>query len=63
MERDWGRGCQCLCLGGEYEYLRTTSDQVRRTYVNGELIAEEPLGRVHDWSHAFAVNIHLARLP
>lgn len=46
-------------LGGEYEYLRTTSDQVRRTYVNGELIAEEPLGRVHDWSHAFAVNIHL----
>jgi hypothetical protein len=48
-----------LGLGGEYEHLRTTSDQVRRTYLNGELIAEEPLGRVHDWSHAFAVNIHL----
>jgi hypothetical protein len=46
-------------LGGEYQYLRTTSDQVRRTYLNGGLIAEEPVGRVHDWSHAFALNIHL----
>lgn len=46
-------------LGGEYQYLRTTIDQVRRTYLNGGLIAEEPLGRVHDWSHAFALNIYL----
>lgn len=46
-------------LGAEYEYLRTSSDQFRRTYLNGVLIAEEPLGRVHDWSHAFAINVYL----
>jgi hypothetical protein len=46
-------------LGAEYQYLRTTSDQVRRTYLTGQLVLEEPLGRVHDWSHAFALNLYL----
>jgi hypothetical protein len=36
-----------------------SSDQVRRTYQDFELVAEEPLGRVHEWSHAFILGIAL----
>ena len=55
----YNRGGVQFGLGAEYQYLRATSDQVRRTYVNGELIAAEPLGRVHEWSHGFALGLHL----
>jgi hypothetical protein len=48
-----------LGLEGEYQYLRVSSDQVRRTYQDFELVAEEPLGRVHEWSHAFILGIAL----
>jgi hypothetical protein len=48
-----------LSLEGEYQWLRVTSDQVRRTYLNSELVAEETLGRVHEWSHALAIGINL----
>jgi hypothetical protein len=48
-----------LGLEGEYQWLRVTSDQFRRTYQNFELVAEEPLGRVHEWSHAFITGITL----
>lgn len=48
-----------LGLEGEYQWLRVTSDQVRRTYLNFELVAEEPLGRVHQWSHALAIGVNL----
>jgi hypothetical protein len=49
-----------LGLEGEYQWLRVTSDQVRRTYLNSELVAEEPLGRVHAWSHALIIGINLS---
>jgi hypothetical protein len=48
-----------LALQGEYHRLRVTSDQFRRTYQDFELVAEEPLGRVHEWSHAFIIGITL----
>jgi hypothetical protein len=48
-----------LGLEGEYQWLRVTSDQVRRTYRDFALVAEEPLGRVHEWSHAFTIGITL----
>jgi hypothetical protein len=48
-----------LGLEGEYQWLRVSSDQVRRTYQNFELVAEEPLGRVHEWSHALIFGVHL----
>lgn len=48
-----------LSLGVEYQYLRVTSDQFRRTYQNFGLVAEEPLGRVHQWSHAWALGLQV----
>ena len=48
-----------LGLQGEYQQLRVTSDLFRRTFQNFSLVAEEPLGRVHDWSHAFSFGIAL----
>jgi hypothetical protein len=48
-----------LGLESEYQWLRVTSDQFRRTYQDFELVAEEPLGRVHEWSHAFIIGITL----
>jgi hypothetical protein len=48
-----------LGLDGEYQWLRVSSNQVRRTYQNSELVAEEPLGRVHAWSHALIIGITL----
>jgi hypothetical protein len=48
-----------LSLEGEYQWLRVTSDQFRRTYQDFELVAEEPLGRVHEWSNAFIIGIAL----
>jgi hypothetical protein len=49
-----------LGLEGEYQWLRVTSDQFRRTYQDFDLVAEEPLGRVHEWSHAFIIGITLS---
>jgi hypothetical protein len=46
-----------LRLETEYQWLRVTSDQVRRTYQDFQLIAEEPLGRVRHWSHALALGL------
>jgi hypothetical protein len=48
-----------LGLAGEYQWLRVSSDQFRRTYQDFELVAEEPLGRVHEWSHALVIGIAL----
>jgi hypothetical protein len=48
-----------LGLEGEYQLLRVSSDLFRRTYQNFELVAEEPLGRIHEWSHAFIIGITL----
>lgn len=48
-----------LGLEGEYQWLRVSSDLFRRTYQNFDLVAEEPLGRVHEWSHAFILGITL----
>ena len=49
-----------IALEGEFQWLRVSSDQFRRTYQDFELVAEEPLGRVHQWSHAFILGINLA---
>jgi hypothetical protein len=46
-----------LGLESELQWLRVTSDRFRRTYQNFTLVAEEPLGRVHQWSHAFSLGI------
>jgi hypothetical protein len=48
-----------VSLESEYQWLRVTSDQYRRTYQDFELVAEEPLGPVHEWSHAFIIGILL----
>jgi hypothetical protein len=48
-----------LSVEGEYQRLRVSSDLFRRTYQNFELVAEEPLGRVHEWSHALIIGINL----
>jgi hypothetical protein len=48
-----------LDLEGEYQWLRVSSDRVRRTYQDFELVAEEPLGRVHAWSHALIIGINV----
>jgi hypothetical protein len=48
-----------LGVEGEYQRLRVTSDLFRRTYQNFSLVAEEPLGRAHEWSHAFSIGITL----
>jgi hypothetical protein len=48
-----------LGLEGEYQWLRVSSDLFRRTYQDFDLVAEEPLGRVHEWSHAFILGITL----
>jgi hypothetical protein len=46
-------------LAGEYQWLRVSSDEFRRTYQDFELVAEEPLGRVHEWSHALVVGLNV----
>jgi hypothetical protein len=43
----------------DYQWLRVTSDRVRRTYVDFELVSEESLGRVHEWSHALVLGLTL----
>lgn len=48
-----------LSVEGEYQRLRVTSDLFRRTYQDFELVSEEPLGRVHEWSHALIIGINL----
>lgn len=48
-----------LGLDGELQWLRVSSDLFRRTYQNSDLVAEEPLGRVHRWSHAFIIGLTL----
>jgi hypothetical protein len=48
-----------LGVEGEYHWLRVSSDRFRRTYQDFELVAEEPLGRVHAWSHALIIGINL----
>jgi hypothetical protein len=48
-----------LGLEGEYQWLRVSGDQYRRTYENFQLISEEPLGRVRRWSHAVIFGVHL----
>ena len=49
-----------LGLEGEYQWLRVSSEQVWRTYQDFQLVAEEPLGRVRQWSHAFILGLNLA---
>lgn len=48
-----------LGIESEYQWLRVSSDRFRRTYQNFSLVAEEPLGRVHQWSHGFILGITL----
>ena len=48
-----------LGLATEYLWLRVTSDQFRRTYQDFALVSEEPLGRVHQWSHGFILGLTL----
>ncbi len=48
-----------LSLAGEYQYLRVTSDRFRRTYQDFQLVTEEPLGRVHEWSHAWTLGVQV----
>jgi hypothetical protein len=48
-----------LGVEGEYQWLRVSGDRYRRTFQDFELIAEERLGRVHTWSHAAIVGVHL----
>jgi hypothetical protein len=48
-----------LGLAAEYQYLRVTSDRFRRTYTDFELVSEEFLGRVHEWSHGFGIGVTL----
>jgi hypothetical protein len=45
---------------GELQWLRVSGDRFRRTYENFALVAEEPLGRSHKWSHALVLGIELA---
>jgi hypothetical protein len=45
---------------GEYQWLRVSSDEFRRTYQDFDLVAEEPLGRVHEWSHALIIGLSVA---
>jgi hypothetical protein len=51
-----------LELGAEYQSLRVTGDRFRRTYQNFQLVSEEPLGRVHHWSHALVIGVSLGFL-
>lgn len=48
-----------LGFEGELQWLRVTSDRFLRTYQDFQLVAEESLGRVHDWSHALIFGISL----
>jgi hypothetical protein len=48
-----------LGLGAEYQQLRVTSDQYRRTYDDFGPVSEEFLGQVHQWSHAFLLGVTL----
>ena len=48
-----------LELGVEYQWLRVTSDRFQRTFLNSELVAEESLGQVHQWSHAVVIGAYL----
>ena len=43
----------------EYQWLRVSGDRYRRTYQNGQLVTEEPLGRSRRWSHAASIGLHL----
>ncbi len=43
----------------EYQWLRVSGDRYRRTYQNGQLVTEEPLGRIRRWSHAASIGLHL----
>lgn len=49
-----------LGLEGEYQLLRVTSDRFRRTYQDFQLVTEESLGRVHEWSDALIFGIALS---
>jgi hypothetical protein len=46
-------------LGGEIQWLRVTSDRFQRTIQNGEVTAEQSLGRVHRWSHGVILGLKL----
>ena len=48
-----------LGLEGEFQMLRVSGDRFRRTYQDFELVAEEALGRVHQWSHGVIIGVHL----
>jgi hypothetical protein len=51
-----------LELGAEYQWLRVTGDQFRRTYQDFQLVSEEFLGQVHSWSHAVLIGVYLGFL-
>lgn len=44
-----------LVIEAEYLQLRVTSDRVRRTWQNFQLVAVDSLGQVHQWSHALVL--------
>lgn len=43
----------------EYHWVRLTSDRFRRTFLNGQMTAEQPLGNVHRWSHAVTLGMRV----
>ena len=46
-----------LVIEAEYLVLRVTSDRYRRTWQNFQLVAEDSLGQIHEWSDALAVGV------
>jgi hypothetical protein len=51
-----------IVLATEYQYLRLSWHEYRRTYQNYQIIASEPLGTVRRWSHDFLVSLSVAAL-
>jgi len=46
-----------FALEVEYHWFRLTSDRFQRTFLNGQMTAELPLGNVHRWSHAVTIGM------
>jgi hypothetical protein len=43
----------------DYHWVRLTSDRFQRTFLNGQMTAEQSLGTAHAWSHALTVGLRL----
>lgn len=43
----------------EYQWLRLTSDRARLTWLNQQLVVDEPLGKAHHWSHAVTIGVRV----